>query len=237
MEELDEIRDPKRFFEALGVKKNDLKISSDICKQLDTFIERALPEYQIIKQFFADNHENLADLPDGNGEKLKWMDAFFRSDDPSVDFRTARKTHDELKVALNEQLKYFRGEVERVYTEVFESLEAEAVKLKVDAGTTADRTYTIENLKKQKSISALKLAISNADHFRSGEIAKIIKAAEPKKAPEPGKKAEEPTTKYKPGRAGKFHVISSEAEMDEYLQAVREDMVKILKNKKKIILE
>ncbi|HZL11858.1 MAG TPA: BREX system P-loop protein BrxC [Prolixibacteraceae bacterium] len=237
LEELNEIRDPRRFFEALGTKKDELKISSDACKQLDVFIERALSEYKIIKQFFADNHENLAELPDGNGEKIKWMDAFFRSDDPSVDFRTARKTYDELKTALNEQMKYYRGNMEKVYTGVFESLEAEATKLKVDGGTTADRNFTIENLKKQKSISSLKLAISNADSFRSKEIAKIIKAAEPKKTHEPGKKAEEPTANYKPGRAGKFHVISNEGEMDEYLQSLREDMVKILKDKKKIILE
>ncbi|MBW8331141.1 MAG: BREX system P-loop protein BrxC [Prolixibacteraceae bacterium] len=238
LDELDEIRDPKRFFEALGTKKNDLKISSDACKQLDTFIERALPEYKTIKQFFADNHENLADLPDGNGEKLKWMDTFFRSDDPSLDFRTARKTYDELKAALNDLMKFIASEVERVYTEVFDALDTESDSRKVDAGVTADRKYTIESLKKQKNISALKLAISNADSFRSRELAKIIKASEPaRKPPEPGKKAEEPTTKYKPGRAGKFHVISSEAEVDEYLLAVREDMVKILKDKKKIILE
>ena len=237
LDELEEIRDPRRFFDALAAKKNELKLISDACKQLDTFIDRALPEYKTLKQFLTDNHENLADLPDGNAEKLKWMDTFFRSEDPSIDFRTARQTYAELKSALSELMKQYSSEVEKVYSEVFDALDAEIANYKVDAGITADRNYTIESLKKQKSIAALKLAISNADHFRSGEIAKIIKAAEPKKAPEPGKKAEEPTTKYKPGKAGKFHVISSESEMDEYLQAVREDMIKILKDKKKIILE
>lgn len=237
LEELDEIRDPRRFFEALGAKKNEIKTSSDACKQLDVFIERALSEYKTIKQFFTDNHENLADLPDGNGEKLMWMDAFFRSDDPSVDFRTARKTYDELKSALNEQIKYFGNEVARVYSEVFDALDGESASRKVDAGVTADRNFTIENLKKQKSIAALKLAIRDADSFRSRELAKIVKAAEPKRTTEPGQKAEEPTAKYKPGKAGRFHVISTEAEMDEYLKALREDMVKILNEKKKIILE
>lgn len=61
--------------------------------------------------------------------------------------------------------------------------------------------------------------------------------AKSKKAPVPRGKVEEVAIKYKPGRAGKFHVISTEAEMDEYLKALREDMVKILNSKKKIILE
>ena len=238
LEALEEIRDPRRFFEALGTKKSELKLASDACKQLDTFVDRALPEYQKIKQYLLDNNENLADLPAGNIEKLTWMKAFYLSEDPSNDIRTAIKTFDELKTALNELMKYYRAEVEKIYSEVFDVLQTAVTKYKVAGATIADRNFTIINLKKQTSISALKLAISNCDHFRSAEIAKIIKASEPtRKPPEPGQKAEEPTTKYKPGRAGKIHVISTEAEMEEYLQALREDMLKILKNKKKIILE
>jgi hypothetical protein len=237
LEVLEEIRDPRRFFEAVGAKKTELKTASDACKQLDTFIDRALPEYQLIKQFLSDNHENLASLPDGNGEKLKWMDAFFKSEDPSVDFRTARKTYEELKTALNELMKHFRTEVEKVYTNVFDTLKVEIANHKVPGAVIGDRESTIENLKRQKSVASLKLAISNADHFRSGEIAKIIKAAEPIKVPEPGRVVQEPSAKYKPGKAAGFHVISNETEMEEYLQALRHDMVKILKEKKKIILE
>jgi len=237
IEALEEIRDPRRFFESLGAKKSELKLTSDACKQLDTFVDRALPEYQKIKQFLLDNYENLADLPDGNSEKLNWMKAFYLSEDPSNDIRTAIKTFDELKTALNELMKYYRAEIDKVYTEVFDALQAEVAKYKVAGSTIADRNFTIESLKKQKSIASLKLTISNADHFRSGEIAKIIKASEPVIIQVPGTTVKEPTAKYKPGKAGTFHVISNETEMEEYLQAVREDMVKILKDKKKIILE
>jgi len=237
LEALEEIRDPRRFFESLGIKKSELKLASDACKQLDTFVDRALPEYQKIKQFLLDNYENLADLPDGNSEKLNWMKAFYLSEDPSNDIRTAIKTFDELKTALNELMKYYRAEIDKVYTEVFDALQAEIAKYKVAGSTIADRNFTIESLKKQKSIASLKLTISNADHFRSGEIAKIIKASEPVIIQVPGTTVKEPTAKYKPGKAGTFHVISNETEMEEYLQAVREDMVKILKDKKKIILE
>ena len=236
LEELEEIRDPKRFFEALATKKNEIKTTSDACKQLDSFIERALPEYKTIKQFFTDSHENLIDLPDGNGEKLKWMDDFFRSDDPSVDFRTARKTYDELKAALNERMKYYASEVESVYTEVFDALDAEAKKQDV-YNVTATRSYTIDHLKKQYSVSSLKLAISNVNNFRTGELEKIFRESEKRKTPDGGREIKEPTVRYKPGKSAKFNVISNESELEEYLQALREDMVKILKDKKKIILE
>jgi hypothetical protein len=57
----------------MGTARGELKVLSDQCKQLDSFVDKALTEYRNIKQFFDDNRENLAALSGGHGEKLTWL--------------------------------------------------------------------------------------------------------------------------------------------------------------------
>lgn len=236
LEELEEIRDPRRFFEMLGTAREELKSISDQCKQLDNFVDRALTEYRNINQFFTDNKENLSALPDGHAERMTWLTGFFASEDPSTDFRTARKIHDELKTALDDLKKQLLNEIEVTYNRVFDSLEAELEIQKVD-NVIASRNYTIDRLKKQASIAALRLAISQADSFRTGELQKILQEVERKKRTSGGPVAEDKFYKYKPGNATKNHIISNEDELDQYLTKLRGEMLKILKENKKIILE
>ena len=236
LEELEEIRDPRRFFEVMGAARGELKTLSDQCKQLDSFVDKALPEYRNIKQFFDDNRENLAALPDGHGEKLTWLTGFFASEDPSTDFRTARKIHDELKTALGDLRKQLQKEVEDSYNRVFDTLEAELEIHKVD-NVIASRQYTIDRLKKQESVAALRLAISRADHFRTGEIEKILQEVDRKKQIDGKPVVKDKSIRYKPGNETKIHVISSEAELDIYLAKLRSAMLNLLKENKKIILE
>ena len=109
----------------MGTARGELKVLSDQCKQLDSFVDKVLTEYRNIKQLFDDNRKNLAALSDGYGEKLTWLTGFFASEDPSTDFRTAREIHDELKTALVDLRKQLQKEVEDSYNRVFDKLEAE----------------------------------------------------------------------------------------------------------------
>ncbi len=235
LEELETIRDPKRFFEKLNTDKDLLKASSDQCKQLGDFLARALPEYEKMKAFLDRNTENLDALPAGNKEKTDWLVSFFAKEDPTADFRTARKTFDELKTAISEKLKELHEEVLLVYAEVFDSLETELTNHKLDASTIGSRPHKLDALKKLESISSLRLAIKEAGSFKSLQLEKIIAEVNRRKGPE--SKAEEPPVKYKPGKSSKFSIISTQQELDEYLAGLRADMEKMLKEKKKIILE
>jgi len=147
LEEMETIRDPKRFFEALTTRKDELKAASDQSKQLEGFLERALPEYEKMKRFFDQNSENLQALPPENKGKIAWLREFFEKEDPTADFRSARKTADELKTALNKLLKELSETAEATYQKVFDELEAEAENRKVDM-TFATRSHKLDNLKR-----------------------------------------------------------------------------------------
>jgi hypothetical protein len=121
-----------------------------------------------------------------------------------------------------------------IYKKVFDSLEEEATKKDVPIVAYANRSNELEELKKLKNISSLRLAIKDAGSFKSQQLDIIITEA--------GKKqgtniAEEPQVHHKPGGNNKFSIISSQNELDEYLSEIRSEMERILKENKKIILE
>ena len=234
LEEMETIRDPKRFFEKLSSDKEILKTASDKCKQLDDFLARALPEYEKMKSFLDRNTENLDALPSENKEKTEWLTSFFFNEDPTADFRTARKTFDELKSALSQKLKELHEQAVNAYNEVFDSLELEAKNNHVDASCFASRSNKLEGLKKLETISSLRLVIKDAGSFKSLQLGKIIAEVNRKKGPDV---VEDKTETYKPGSGSKHSIISNQKELDEYLADVRADMEKILKENKKIILE
>lgn len=234
LDELVDIRDPKRFFETLNNQTDELKQASDQCKQLDGFLVRTLPEYDKMKKFLELNADNLSSLDAANREKIEWLTNFFTNEDPTADFRTARKTYSELNGAINQLLKSLHQEAEKTYNEVFDSLEAEANKKDVPLSAFAVRSHKLESLKRLNSISSLRLAIKDAGSFKSQQLDTILKEVNRQQGND---KAEEPPVHYKPGGNNKFSVISNQQELDEYLAEVRNEMEKILKENKKIILE
>jgi len=82
----------------------------------------------------------------------------------------------------------------------------------------------------------LKLAISDAGNFKTEQLSKILHE-ENRAKKGANDKAEEPPVRYKPGKGYKSSVISNEQELNDYLTKVKDDMEKILKDGKKIILE
>jgi hypothetical protein len=235
LEQLETIRDPKRFFESLAIRKKELKAASDQSKQLEGFLERALPEYEKMKLLFDQNTENLHALPQENKEKIAWLSEFFEKEDPTADFRSARKIADELKTALNKLLKELSGTAEATYQKVFDELEAEAQKRKVDM-SFASRSHKIESLKRLKTVSSLKLAINDAGNFKTEQLSKIL-YEENRAKKGTNDKTQEPPIRYKPGKGYKTSVISNEQELNDFLSKLKDDMEKILRDGKKIILE
>lgn len=130
-------------------------------------------------------------------EKTEWLSSFFANEDPSADFRTARKTFDEIKTALSQKLKELHEHAVNAYTEVFDSLESEVKNNNVDLGCIASRGYKLDALKKLESISSLRLAFKDVGSFKSLQLGKIIAEVNRKKGPDV---VEEKTVTYKPGK-------------------------------------
>jgi hypothetical protein len=224
------IRDPKKLFNDLidgQIKTKDL---FDDAKGMDDFIGRALREYDALGDFYKDNQENFSELPKIEHDKAEQIATFIKDEDPRKGFRHALKAKDELEKALNKLIADLQSSLKEHYTTVFENLESEAKKRDVDSGSYANKEYTINGIKELNSINSLKRKELEADNFKANELAKIVKATPIKE----GNKVAESATYYVTAKAS---TISSEVELDAYLEKVRADMLEMIKNKKTIILK
>ncbi len=95
-------------------------------------------------------------------------------------------------------LKELSETTEAIYQKVFDKLEAEAEKRKVDM-TFASRSYKLDHLKRLTTVSSLKLAISDAGNFKTEQLSNILHEANRAKKGT-NDKVEEPPARYKPGK-------------------------------------
>src|SRR5690606_35083799 len=113
----------------------------------DDFASRSLKNINDIKNFMRDNNDNFKMLSKAEVlEKAKSINEFLTMEDPRREFRHTKKAFDEIKQALNDYLKELKEEVKTLYLKVFEELEQEAQKHKVDAATYADQEYTLKKI-------------------------------------------------------------------------------------------
>ncbi|WP_271393637.1 BREX system P-loop protein BrxC [Aequorivita sinensis] len=223
-------RDLKRLFEGFVEEKEAAKILFDLTKGMDDFAQRALRDMDGIKLFMRDNNENFKVLRDPDVlEKVKSINDFLNSEDPRREFRHIKKAFDEVKAALNAYVQKLKEEVKDLYLDVFAELEKEAENRKVDGGTYADKDYTLTKIDKIDSLAALQNKKLSVQEFKSNELQKII-AATPSQN---GNKAAEPASYYVSQKAS---TISTEEELDAYLEKIRKEMMALLKENKTIIL-
>lgn len=223
-------RDIKRFFETFIEEKENSKELFDKTKGISDFANRALKEIDDIRLYMRDNDTNFKEMmmPEVL-EKAKEINSFLGLDDPRNDFRHIRKAFDEIKKDLKDFSNNLKEEIKQIYSEAFDELEKEAKQRKVDANTYADRDYTLQSIDKISSIPALQNKKLSVSEFKSNQLQKIIEATEPGS----GSQAAEPTSYYvTKGTA----TISSEEELDAYLEKLRKEMTALLKEEKIIIL-
>lgn len=223
-------RDPKKLFKSFTESKDESKELFDLSKGMEDFINTHLREYNKLRAFVNDNRENFKELGTDDQEKAQGIEDFIKMSDPRKAFRLAKKAYDELADALKALMADLKQQVKKVYEEIFTELETEAAKRKVEANSYADRQYTINTIDQINSIALLKNKKLNASNFKSAELQKII-AATP--VPEGTKVAESQTYYMTKGTS----VITTEAEMEIYLQNVRQEMLSLLKQNKTIILK
>jgi hypothetical protein len=226
------IRAPKKLFQALIDGQLDSKERFDTAKGIADFANRGLREYDALKEFYSDNKENFKELPKVDQDKAAELDKFLRMDDPRKDFRHVLKAKQELEQALDEHISDLRQKVEQRYLDLYTELNEEAHKRGVDYNSDAAKEYTLKGIRSLNSISTLKLRELNAQNFKRSELETIINAS-PLLAGEP-EIDRRPETYHVSAKAT---TISTEAELDTYLQLVRKEMLALLKNNKTIILK
>jgi hypothetical protein len=224
------IRDPKRLFQDFIGSKDFAKELFDTEKGIEDFINNNFKDYTILSSFCENNKENFKEFSAENQTKAKTITDFLLLEDPRKDFRHAKKAFEELSQALKDLTAELKKEVKSIYNSIFDELEQEAIKLNVSASVFESRNTVLNAIDSVNSIAQLKNKKLSASNFKSDQLEKIIAAI-----PVP------------PGGSGStsapYHIsngvstISNEAEMEDFLQKVKSDMLKLLKENKTIILK
>lgn len=224
------IRDPKRLFQDFIGSKDFAKELFDTEKGIEDFINNNFKDYTILSSFCENNKENFKEFSAENQTKAKTITDFLLLEDPRKDFRHAKKAYEELNQALKDLTTELKKEVKSIYISIFDELEQEAIKLNVSAAVFESRDTVLNAIDSVNSIAQLKNKKLSASNFKSDQLEKIIAAI-----PVP------------PGGSGStsapYHIskgvstISNEVEMEDFLQKVKSDMLKLLKDNKTIILK
>jgi hypothetical protein len=230
-----QIRDPKRFFETLTAEKDATAELIDTCRTIDDFIGSQLSDYKSIKAFYEANSHNFSELSEEDKSKATHIREFFESENPVAQFPIIKKEQKELKKAIDEALQSIKAQTIARYEDIFDQLEELAKKHDCDANIYADRTYKSAILNKEKNILRLRAYLSEADKFENGERQKIFNEVARKQAAKAGNSVAEPPVPYGIPRANK--IIASKADVDEYVEEIRTELMKLIDKKKKIIIE
>ncbi|MHA8066291.1 BREX system P-loop protein BrxC [Aquirufa sp. ROCK2-A2] len=225
-----DVRDPKRLFQDFIASKDSAKELFDTEKGIEDFINNNFKDYTALSSFCENNKENFKEFSAENQTKAKTITDFLLLEDPRKDFRHAKKAYEELNQALKDLTAELKKEVKSIYISIFDELEQEAIKLNVSAAVFESRDTVLNAIDSINSIAQLKNKKLNASNFKSDQLEKIIASI-----PVP------------PGGSGSisapYHIskgvstISNEAEMEDFLQKVKSDMLKLLKDNKTIILK
>ena len=224
------IRDPKRLFQDFIESKDFAKELFDIEKGIEDFINNNFKDYATLTLFCENNKENFKEFSAENQAKAKIITDFLLLEDPRKDFRHAKKAYEELSQALKDLTTELKKEVKSIYISIFDELELEAIKLNVNNSVFENRDTVLNAIDTINSISQLKNKKLSASNFKSDQLEKIVAAI-----PVP------------PGGSGStsapYHItkgvstISNEAEMENFLQKLKADMLKLLNDNKTIILK
>jgi hypothetical protein len=224
-------RDLKKLFDRFVEEQEAAKNLFDLTKGMDDFANKALKDFNDVKTFMRDNNDNFKMLSDAEVLiKVKNINEFLNLEDPRSQFRHIKKAFDEIKKALSDYLVELKEEVKNLYLDVFAELVKEAETRKVDVKSYADKQYTIEGIDALTSLASLHNRKLSVQDFKSTQLQKIIEAT----PTEEGDKAAESAPYYVTRGAT---TISTEEEMNTYLEKVRTEMTALLKANKTIILK
>lgn len=229
-------RDPKRLFDIIINTKSPIGQLADDCKTIIDFMGRVQSQYDKIKEFIEDNTDNVNSLNQEERDKATAIKEYLLLKDPTKDFRHIVKAYEELKKALKELVKLLQKEALKEYNLIFDELEKILQEYKIDEPQIyADRTTILEKIKELKVISEIKLKIANAANFKGDQLEAIIKYANKKSGTKPdGQQVNEPETIY---LSKSVKVIQNKEQMETYLAEIRDKMIKLLDQKKTIIIK
>lgn len=228
-----EKRKPSDLFKLLAEEVETMKVVFDRAKGVKDFIDRAIKDYDTIRDFYSENKGNFQALSISAKEHADKMADFLKSEEPQHDFRHIRKAYDELKKELKDLVTSLQQELIGLYEAAFERLEAQAAKHDItEPHIYASKEDTLQRISKINNITDLELRKSEISNWESEQLQNILEFVASKNKKE-GTTAQEPASYY----VKRSQIITNEKELEEYIILTRQDMLKILNDNKIIIIK
>lgn len=229
------IRDEARFFTELTDAVPAIKELRDKVEKNKAFVDSNLKKYDEIKSFYTVNQSNFKFLPTTDQQKAKEVGEFFLNPEPANLFRVVNKQYEDLKASFKSYLDTYRKEVVDQYKQLFVELEAEGKKQAVDMSGFINKEPILQRLQSLQSITDLQLEQSRLGDVRSMHLERIIeKAASQVGEPEPGKPKR---TSQKVKVSNIKSVINNDEDLHEFVDALSDQLKKLLAENKSIIIE
>lgn len=232
-------RDPLKFFNLIIEKKSDASTLIDKCKEVVQFTHDQLSTYQQLISFVDDNQYNFPFVPFEIQGAVDELVKIKTDSWPIAGLRGYIKLQRQLSGALDQVREELREKIRVAYNEQFDYLEQVAEQQNVPVSVLSDREATILIKTSPTNILVLQNSI-NTDAFYQEQVERIMsyKPATPA-TPQSGTGGQTPTpTPSTPQK--KIHQaslqtktklpIETEADIDKYLEGLREQLMKLLVN-------
>ena len=237
-------REPKKFFEQIINARQSAKALIDKRKMIGEFITDQLAKYKIICDFVDDNRDNWLFLPESCADTVKSLKSIINEPWPIDKMVPYNKMMRELNAHLEEVKKIKILEIERIYNDIFDRLEKFSTSKNVDRNSFAKRDISIMQKKNSSNILMLENNINTSNDFYNEQLDIIIKHIPiphiPKDKPE-SKDTKNEIEIVKQTRNVKLNIqtfepLKSEAEIDEYLQGLKKQLMKFIDNNYEVMV-
>lgn len=243
MEQWSNIRDHATFFKTITQDKDRAAAMFDTCKSINSFVNDQFENYSGLIKFLDENRDNFAFLNDEHRQTVTSLLAVKSDEQPWERMPQYIKMRNTLRTQLNALTEQFKREIKDKYNAVFDELEKYAEGLNVPRDKFAKRDGTLMTKTSTANLYALQAAISEVAGFREEQYARINAAvpAPPKVPknpddPNPPKQPQPRVRKVVHLNTRTTEPMRTEADVDLYLQALKEQLMKYIGGDNDIIV-
>lgn len=227
MEQWIVIRDPKEFFQTITKACDSAANLFDKCKNVNLFVEDQYAAFQRVIEFLDANRDNFAFLPDDQQESLSSLKAITEDEEPWAHMPAYNKIMRNLGGALKEKKAALVSVIQANYDDAFIQLDAYARSFDVAPDKYAKKDIIISQKTNTDNFYALQV---NADtrSFVDEQMRKIEAAAGSK--PSASKRT---NIRLKTGNPSP---MKTEAEVDAYLQTLKQQIMTHIDGEKEVVI-
>jgi hypothetical protein len=240
MEEWAALRNPQQFFETIVSAREEAANLFDQCKSVKTFADDQFDNYKACVEFYHANHDNFAFLTEEQRRTMEALKKILSDQEPWEHIPSYLKMMRTLKGQLGECRTALIGSIKEKYHTVFTELEKYADSVNVKRESFAAEETTIARLTASNNLYALKASLST-ESFYNEQMACIDRAIPALPTPSNDSGTPAPKSAVRTRRMIHLnthtpHPLRTEDDVNQYLQSLKEQIMRQLGDDHDIIV-